>query len=370
MTQRKTIGISILVMSALVLIASVGYMTHLSKRVGQQEQQRIAIWAGATEQFILAGEDENIDFYTQIIEDNTSIPVYMLDDRGNVLLTRNVEDPVKDPTTLHGPIEVRIADDNIQYIYYDDSDVLKQLRFFPYVLVVIILIFIVIATWMLLTQQRSDQDKLWVGLSKETAHQLGTPISSLNAWQELLSATYHDNEMIPEMKQDIHRLEVIADRFSKIGSEPELTDANLIALAQDSVQYMRTRLSKRVQISLDTDGVESLTAHLSPALFGWVLENMIKNSVDAGATEIQLSIRDQGERYVLDLSDNGKGIEGRNPDRIFRPGYTTKKRGWGLGLSLGKRIVEDYHRGELLLYKTEPGVGTTLRIVLKNPEYC
>lgn len=364
MSKSKVISILILSVSLLIVVISIVYMYHLSQLMALEEQKRVHIWADATEQFILAGPDDDIDFYTQIIEDNTSIPVYMVDSAGQILLSRNVDRPVADPTLLHGPIEVRV-EDQVQYIYYDDSSLLSQLRYFPYVQLALIVIFLLITMYLVYVQQRSEQDKVWVGLTKETAHQLGTPISSLNAWQELLESKYPEDEMIPEMRHDIDRLRMVADRFGKVGSVPELTMEPLDQLVEKTTRYMRQRMGRRITLDCTTVPAHAM---LSASLFSWVLENLIKNAVDASATSISITLTEEGNVYQIDIADNGKGIAGRHPQRVFAPGYTTKKRGWGLGLSLAKRIVEDYHRGHLLLQQTEPGVGTTFRILLKKPE--
>lgn len=360
----------ILALCLLALIAIVIYMSHLSREMAQEEAQRVAIWAEATERMIQAGEDEDIDFYATIMENNTSIPVYMVDSAGNILISRNVTHPVSDPRTLEGPIEVLIptdSEDIVQYIYYDESNLLVQLRYLPYVLAVLILVFVTIAIVLIITQLRSEQDRVWVGLSKETAHQLGTPISSLNGWQELLEMRYPDDTMIPEMRKDITRLATIADRFGKIGSRPELRNEDIDAVLSSSVQYMQTRLGSKITLNFTplSSSASPVCIPLSAPLFGWVIENLIRNAVDAGATNIQLLLTDEGEHLQLDVTDNGHGISGRNPSRVFRPGYTTKRRGWGLGLSLAKRIIEEYHRGKLLLHLTSPD-GTTFRLYLPH----
>lgn len=328
-----------------------------------EERKRMAVWAEATEAFIAAGPEENIDFYTEIIEDNTTIPVYMLDTGGRVLMTRNVEHPAIDPTQLHGPIPVRIEGSVEQYIYYDDSLLLLQLRYFPYVQLALVVIFVLIAIMLVYTVQHAMQNKVWVGLSKETAHQLGTPISSLNAWQELLEARYPEDEMIPEMRVDVERLRMVAERFSKIGSVPELKMEALDDVVETTVRYMQQRVGRRVMLTCST---VPATVMLNAPLFSWVLENLIKNAADASATNIMLHLTEEGEMFQLDVTDNGKGIDLHRPNRVFEPGYTTKKRGWGLGLSLAKRIVEDYHKGHLVLQQTLVGEGSTFRILLKK----
>lgn len=372
MSKSKIISIIVLSFSLFFVLASVIYMDHLSTRMAEEERHRVSIWATATQMLIQAEEGDDIDFISQIIEDNTSIPVYMVDADGHILGTRNVKHPVADPTSLHGPIEMRLAPNNVQYIYYDDSNLLFQLRYFPLVQVVLIVIFLVVAFITLFSVLSSEQDKVWVGLSKETAHQLGTPISSLNAWQELLEMKYPNDPMIPEMRRDIERLDTVAARFSKVGSAPVLMPENPGLVLSKTIGYMATRFGKRVLVrasgveEVAALGDEEQSARLSAALFSWVIENLMKNAVDAGATEIDIRLSDEGERWQIDVTDNGKGIPGRRPNKVFEPGYTTKQRGWGLGLSLSKRIVEDYHRGQLLLQRTEVGVGTTFRVLLKK----
>ena len=270
----------------------------------------------------------------------------------------------------HGPIELKIDEETTQYIYWDDSSLLTRLRYVPYAQLALIFIFIAVAVIAMLTGQRSEENRLWVGLSKETAHQLGTPISSLNAWQQLLADAYPADEYIPQMKRDIERLQMIADRFQKIGSEPDLQMADLIPVVQNAVSYMRARISSRIII--DDRSLEGVQRYISlnAPLMQWVIENLLKNAVDAisGEGHIKLQLHENEHEVMLDVTDSGKGIDNKTQRRIFEPGFTSKDRGWGLGLPLAKRIVEQYHGGKLLLKQSQPGVGTTFRIVLKKPE--
>lgn len=363
----KNIGGLVLVVSLVIVAASVLFTNNLARQLAQEEQKNVEIWAEATRQLIVADENTDIDFVTTIIENNTNIPVYMTDSAGKVLVSRNVQHTVADPRTLNGPIELRISDDNVQYIYYDESNLLRQLRYVPYVQFTLIFIFIAIAVLMMLTAQRSEQNRVWVGLSKETAHQLGTPISSLNAWQELLADRYPNDELIPQMKKDIDRLHIIADRFSKIGSEPELQETDIVQPLRETVSYMRTRVSNKVEIEAVLPDNE-WQMMLNVPLFEWVLENLIKNAVDAmsgvGKITIEMQEKEEGEVWI-DITDTGKGMDKRTLRRIFQAGFTTKKRGWGLGLPLSKRIIEEYHGGKLFVKSSKPGEGTTFRIVLK-----
>ncbi len=365
--SRKT---SALVLSILfiIVVGSVVYTTWLSRKLAVEEQKRIEIWAEATRQFILADENTDIDFVTSIIEGNTTIPVYMVDADGQLLISRNAKEQMPPIEDLNGPIEVKISDQITQYIYYDESTLLYQLHYVPYIQFAFLFVFIGIAVLILYVAHRSEQNHVWAGLSKETAHQLGTPISSLNAWEELLQERYPKDEYIPQMRKDIDRLQAIADRFSKVGSIPELTSTNLIPIIERTLAYMRSRVSDKVELRVECLELRDCKVLLNEPLFTWVIENLIKNAVDAmnGKGLITLSLKEDGRNIHLDITDTGKGITKRRWDTIFQPGYTTKQRGWGLGLSLSKRIIEDYHRGKLFVQSSQIGGGTTFRIVLEK----
>ena len=373
MTNRQ-IATIVLVVAMFIVAASVLFTNNLARSLQAEEQKNMAIWAEATQQLILADENADIDFVTSIIEKNTTIPVFICDEQGNIIASRNVK-PTANSQQLtakdhHGPIELKIDESTTQYIYWDDSSLLTRLHYVPYVQFTLIFIFIAIAVITMLTGQRSEENRLWVGLSKETAHQLGTPISSLNAWQQLLAEQYPKDEYVPQMKRDIERLQMIADRFQKIGSEPALEAQNVIPVVQSAVAYMRARISNHIVID-DTrlDGIERQVM-LNAPLLRWVIENLLKNAVDAMPSNgtITFHIHENEHDVMLDITDTGKGIDNKTQRRIFEPGFTSKDRGWGLGLPLAKRIVEQYHGGKLILKSSQPGVGTTFRIVLKKPE--
>lgn len=361
----------------IIVAVSVLFTNNLARQLQVEEQKNMTIWSDATQQLILADEDADIDFVSFIIANNTTIPVYICDEEGTVLASRNVEennlktDSRKlTPTDHHGPIELKIDETTTQYIYWDDSSLLTRLRYVPYAQFALIFIFISIAVITMLTGQRSEENRLWVGLSKETAHQLGTPISSLNAWQQLLAEAYPKDEYVPQMKRDIDRLQMIADRFQKIGSEPTLQVEDLIPVVQNAVTYMRARTSSRIAIDDSClNGIER-TVMLNAPLLQWVIENLLKNAVDAisGKGSISFQLHENEHDVMLDITDTGKGIDNKTQRRIFEPGFTSKDRGWGLGLPLAKRIVEQYHGGKLLLKQSQVGVGTTFRIILKKPE--
>lgn len=374
--SNRQIGTTVLVIAMIIVAISVLFTNNLARTLQDEEKKNMSIWADATRQLILADNDADIDFVSSIIEKNTTIPVYICDENGKVLASRNVEGSSA-PQILkssnqahHGPIELKIDEATTQYIYWDDSSLLTKLRYVPYAQFALILIFITISVFVMTTAQRSEQNRLWVGLSKETAHQLGTPISSLNAWQQLLADQYPNDEYVPQMKRDIDRLQMIADRFQKIGSEPALQAENIIPVLQNAVAYMRARISNRVTIDDSClSGVERVVM-LNAPLLQWVVENLLKNAVDAisGNGSIVFQLHENEHDVMIDIADTGKGIDAKTQRRIFEPGFTSKERGWGLGLPLAKRIVEQYHGGKLLLKSSQTGVGTTFRIVLKKPE--
>lgn len=374
--SNRQIGTLVLVIAMMIVAISVLFTNNLARALQIEEQKNMAIWAEATQQLINAGENDDIDFVSSVIEQNITIPVYICDAEGNILASRNVEKQIVESNQLkpedhHGPIELKIDEDTTQYIYWDDSGLLIRLRYVPYAQFALIFIFIAVAVITMLTGQRSEENRLWVGLSKETAHQLGTPISSLNAWQMLLAEKYPDDEYIPQMKRDIDRLQIIADRFQKIGSEPDLNAENLIPVVQSAVTYMRARTSNRITIDdACLNGVERIVL-LNAPLMQWVVENLMKNAVDAisGNGSITFQLHENEHDVMLDITDTGRGIDSAIQRRIFEPGFTSKDRGWGLGLPLAKRVVEQYHGGKLLLKSSQLGVGTTFRIVLKKPEH-
>ena len=375
--SNRQIGTTVLVIAMIIVAISVLFTNNLARTLQDEEKKNMSIWADATRQLILADNDADIDFVSSIIEKNTTIPVYICDENGKVLASRNVEGSSA-PQILkssnqahHGPIELKIDESTTQYIYWDDSSLLTKLRYVPYAQFALILIFITISVFVMTTAQRSEQNRLWVGLSKETAHQLGTPISSLNAWQQLLADKYPNDEYVPQMKRDIDRLQMIADRFQKIGSEPALQAENIIPVLQNAVAYMRARISNRVTIDDSClSGVERVVM-LNAPLLQWVVENLLKNAVDAisGNGSIVFQLHENEHDVMIDIADTGKGIDAKTQRRIFEPGFTSKERGWGLGLPLAKRIVEQYHGGKLLLKSSQLGVGTTFRIILKKPEH-
>lgn len=371
----------ILTILLVIVVLSVSFTTRLANKFAEEEYRKIELWAEATRQLIMADEDDNIDLILSVMEGNTTIPVYMVDSTHQLLLSRNVREPKHNKEEFYQqrinnlrlsqePIVVQVNEEVTQYIYYEDSILLRRLYWFPYVQLAVIIAFIAIAVIALIMAQRSEQNSLWVGLSKETAHQLGTPISSLNAWNELLKATYPNDALLPQMDEDIRRLQMIAERFSKIGSQPTLNQEALLPIVQSAMEYMRVRTSNKITYTLHAD--TDCQVMVCKPLFEWVIENLCKNAIDSmeGKGEITLSLTKQENKVHLDITDTGKGIDRRHFKTIFKPGYTSKKRGWGLGLSLAKRIIEDYHRGKLFVKQSQIGVGSTFRITLEQAKDC
>lgn len=382
--------ISIAVVVIFVLISN-----NLVADLGIQERERMQIWADATKQIADIGQNpdtpdaspDNIEFLFGIIEQNHSIPVLLTDNDGNILLHRNfnlpeqvdslapwVISPVNEKylrkklaslDKRENVIHINIAPNITQHLYYDDSTLLKRLSYYPYVQLLVMLAFIAVVYFAVNSTRKAEQNKVWVGLSKETAHQLGTPISSLMAWVELLRSTGTDEDMVKEMDKDVNRLSMIASRFSKIGSRPNMEKEELNEVVARAAGYMQTRISSRIKLTVDLCS-ESLPVEMSSPLFEWVMENLIKNAVDAmeGSGSISVATFIDNSRACVTVTDTGKGISRKNHKTVFNPGFTTKKRGWGLGLALAKRIVDQYHRGRIYVAWSEPQRGTTFRIDL------
>lgn len=392
--DRRRYGIVLfLIISVGVVLMFLYISNHLVKDLSEQERDRMQIWADATKELVNIGNtaaedttgialDVDVDFLLSIIERNRTIPVLLVDDKGNILDNRNFDLPddtnaeseinktflvekLKDLRNSSNVIVIDISEGNRQYLYYEDSKLLRSLSYYPYVQILVMLAFVAIVYFAVLSTKKAEQNKVWVGLSKETAHQLGTPISSLMAWMELLESLGVDAETVGEMNKDVQRLSTIASRFSKIGSKPQMEQNNLNETVYRSSSYMSSRISSRIDLTRNLSK-DPLPVLLSAPLFEWVMENLIKNAVDAmeGSGSITVTTgREKGMAFV-EVTDTGKGISRKNFKTIFNPGYTTKKRGWGLGLTLAKRIIEQYHLGKIYVRASEPGVGTTFRIDL------
>lgn len=364
----------IIVVSALtIIVTSLLFTNNVAENIAEAEKQKMQIWAEATEQLLGEGYSDLAFF---IIEQNNSIPVIVVDKEWNVITYRNIEPPKVDRekffekevqriSKLHEPIVIEIGQEEVQYLYYDNSLILKYLKYYPILQGVLIIMFLTLLIWAFRVEKKREEEKVWVGLSKETAHQLGTPISSLAAWQEILKATV-PSQTVEEMGKDVDRLKTIAERFSKVGSAPKLEMRDIREVVEASVRYMKGRTSQRVVYEIN-DNAETREVMISEPLIQWVLENLSKNAVDAmeGEGRLTFNILNEDGKVVVEVSDTGKGMEKKMYKRIFEPGFTTKKRGWGLGLSLAKRIVTEYHKGRIFVKQSEVGRGTTFRIELR-----
>ena len=364
--------------AVLIAIASVVVSDFLIKDLALEEREKMEIWSEATRVMTSENPALNMNLILKIIQGNNSIPVILCDERDSVVSFNNIElpdgdagafmrDKVNELKAKNPPIAIDMEDGTFQYLYYDDSIILKRLLVYPYAQLTVVFIFIVTAFLALTSTKKAEQNKVWVGLSKETAHQLGTPISSLIAWVELLRSQEVDPSLLDEMDKDVKRLQTIAERFSKIGSDPDQNPSNIVESVRMALAYMETRISSKVKIHAFLPE-RPVMVLMNDSLFAWVIENLVKNAVDAMEGQGTITIRmEEREKVVLiDLSDTGRGIAKTRFKTIFNPGYTTKKRGWGLGLSLVKRIVESLQGGRIFVKSSELGKGTTFRIKLRK----
>ncbi len=368
--------------STLVLIAvaiaatSLYYANNLTKKLAVEERNKVVFISLALET-VAKSTESDIILATSIIEKNTTIPLIQTDSKDSILTFNNIDSAsaskenlqeiLLELKSMHKPIQISISNVEKQNVYYGESQLLKELRYFPYILLIILFLFVIIVVSYINTTGRHIQDRVWVGMSKETAHQLGTPLTSLLAWIEYLKTSNIEAKALDEMQKDIDRLQLIADRFSKIGSIPKLFEENLLERLNGIISYMQKRASKNILISIQSNK-EDVTAMISGPLFDWVIENLIRNSLDAmdGKGSIRFQIIDETTQTFIDVTDTGKGISKNNIKKVFKPGFSTKLRGWGLGLSLSKRIIHEYHHGDIFVKRSEPGKGTTFRIVLKK----
>jgi K+-sensing histidine kinase KdpD len=374
----RQVKILLVVMAIIIAVVSLLVSHFLVDDLSAEERKKMEVWAQALHSLNEADESTDLSLVLSVMEGNSTIPVIVLDKDGHVADYRNIKIKAADAADTIAFVErmgqrmkaadryikIQIGDStDYQLVCYDDSVMLKRLAAWPYVQLGIVLIFVVVAIFALLSSKRAEQNKVWVGLSKETAHQLGTPISSLMAWTEMLKENYPNDELLPEMDKDVKRLERIAERFSKIGSVPEPVDTSMKEVLQHVIEYMSHRTSQKVQI-VSKMPQDDVVIKINASLFEWVIENLCKNAVDAmeGEGTIEILLWQTDNRVVIEVSDTGKGIRKKDIKNVFTPGFTTKKRGWGLGLSLAKRIVEEYHHGHIFVKWSELGKGTTFRI--------
>ena len=378
--RMRQVKILLVVMAVGMSVGALVISHFLVRDLKHEEQRKMEIWAEAMRSLNSADEYTDLTLVLTVLNSNSTIPVVVLDREGEVQDYRNI--PLREGSAEEQMravkrkaqsmmdagrvIRVYLSSTDYMEICYADSLLLRRLAWWPYVQLGLVFVFVVVAIFALLSSKRAEQNKVWVGLSKETAHQLGTPISSLMAWQEMLRETYPDDELLPEMGKDVERLQRIAERFSKIGSLPELRPESLNEVLSAVTQYISRRASNRVRLTC-TVPQQPLIVPMCSSLFEWVVENLCKNAIDAmdGQGSITLTAGTEGALAVVEVADTGKGIPKNKFRTVFTPGFTTKKRGWGLGLSLAKRIVEEYHHGRIYVKNSEVGRGTTFRIELK-----
>lgn len=377
-----------IVVAATLAAASLIVSNNLTNKLKQEEQNRMEIWAEAMRSLIRADENADLGLVLKIINQNHTIPIIILDENGHILDSRNIgsedaddrqlremaSDMLRSGRVMHMPVtaaapspDTRTAEGGSHIsICYGESMLLRQLAVYPYVQLIVVAAFIFVAIYALLATKRAEQNKIWVGLSRETAHQLGTPITSLMAWSEILHENYPDDPLLPDLEKDIQRLQLIAERFSKIGSEPELSMHDLNEVIDHAVAYMKRRAPESVAFRT-VRPKRPIFLSLNPSLFEWVIENLCKNAIDAmnGKGNIEIKCFLQNQRVIVEVSDTGHGIPRKLQDAIFHPGFTTKKRGWGLGLSLARRIVEEYHKGRIYVKSSSP-MGTTFAMEFRH----
>ena len=376
--SRQRLKYLFILIATLIAIVSVFVSDKLVKSLAQEERQKVEIWAEAQRMIATETNGSNMALILKILESNTTIPVLWCNEKDSVIAEKNIDLPEKDSDLFlknkvrelkskNPPILIDMQDGTFQYLYYDDSIILKRLLIYPYAQLTVVFIFILIAFLALASTKKAEQNKVWVGLSKETAHQLGTPISSLIAWVEYLRTKEIDPSLLGEMEKDVKRLEMIAERFSKIGSNPDPTPVNISTSIRTALNYMETRISAKVKIYTHLPDNPVLVL-MNDSLFAWVIENLTKNAVDAmeGQGEITFQVEERDKTVRIDITDSGKGIPKSKYKTVCNPGYTTKKRGWGLGLSLVKRIIESYHGGKIFVKNSEVRKGTTFRIELRK----
>lgn len=360
----RQVKILLVTLAVIIAVASLLISHFLVRDLSKEEQRRMEVWAQALHALNEADETTDVTLISNVLEGNNTIPVIVVSDEGVISDYRNIDDTTQIESYAQRMIQ---SGDTIrvdrQLVCFDESIMLKRLQAWPYVQLGIVLIFVVVAIFALLSSKRAEQNKVWVGLSKETAHQLGTPVSSLMAWVEMLKEQYPDDDLLPEMDKDVKRLQLIAERFSKIGSLPEPVDASMNEVLAHVINYMDRRTSSQVQM-ISHLPEEEVIVKMNASLFEWVVENLCKNAVDAmeGKGTITLTLQEEPGSVVIEVQDTGKGIRKKDIKNVFTPGFTTKKRGWGLGLSLARRIVEEYHRGRIFVKSSELGKGTTFRI--------
>jgi signal transduction histidine kinase len=381
-SQKQKWKLGLIVVALLIGGLSLIYTSKLVSKLAEEERKKVELWAEGTR--ILADPESDmggLGFILEVIKNNETVPVILADENNNIISYRNFDSLKALDTTylneqialmrsVHEPIEVSLANGKKNFIYYENAIILKQLKYYPFVQLAIIVVFVLVAYFAFSSSRRAEQNRVWVGMAKETAHQLGTPLSSMMAWIEILKTKGVEKSITDEFEKDIERLNTITERFSKIGSLPQLNAVNLGEVLQNSINYMRTRSPRKVIYSFNWMANQQISVLINIPLFEWAIENLCKNAVDAmeasGKIDVVVSLSEKEDEVYIDFSDTGKGITKSKFKTIFNPGYTSKKKGWGLGLTLVKRIIEEYHKGKIFVKDSKINEGTTFRIVLKQ----
>lgn len=373
-------GLSIIAIA--IVSGTIFYSQFLAKQIAREERQKVAQWVEAGKLLMNDTTGMSDKLVSIIITENRTIPIIETDENNHITQYINldsasiaadsnyVSNRLREFSKQNEPIVWVDPRDSTRtnHYYYGHTSLLNQVRYYPLVQLLIVSLFIIITLTALTTSFKSSQNQVWAGMAKETAHQLGTPLTSLQGWVEMLKDNPDNEKIVAEMDKDVNRLKLVSDRFGKIGSTPHLEAYNIVLQVSNMIDYMRKRAPGKVQFALDTGGVQEITARISPPLFDWVIENLLKNALDAmeGKGSIAVQIKEDDKTVWIDVTDSGKGIARQNIHRVFKPGFTTKKRGWGLGLSLSRRIIVQYHKGQLFVKQSELNKGTTFRIVLKK----
>ena len=378
-SRKQRWKIILFIIALLIAVGSFWFTNNLTAQLAEEERKKVELWAMGMKRIIEENNlNEDYRLTLKVIESNETIPMVWADAQDSVLSSRNIKKKYKETGKMQGliremkeenePITIELPNGKKQYIYYKDSTLLTQLFYFPIIQLGVVGIFLLISYYAFSSSRKAEQNQVWVGMSKETAHQLGTPTSSLMANLELLKLKLEDKTILREIEKDINRLQKITERFSKIGSKPAIRQEDIVPVLYNTLNYLKSRSSKKIRFEFNINPEQKVYAPINGALFEWVIENITKNAIDSmeGKGEVRFHLSEKEQHIFLDIKDQGKGISKVKQKTIFRPGYTTKKRGWGLGLSLSKRIIEEYHRGKIFVQDSDINKGTTMRLVLRK----
>jgi len=379
--QFLNLRTALAVIAIAIVTGTVFYSRYVSNKIAKEERQKVELWVEASK-LLLNPDVAEVRLPFKIIQDNDDIPIIETNERDSITNYVNLDttkaksdknylqDKLKKLKAINQPIIYTDPNDSakVNRYYFGHTTLLNEVRYYPFVQLIIVGMFVLVIILTLRSSYRSVQNQVWAGMAKETAHQLGTPVSSLEGWVEMLKEKKSEDQIVQELSKDVDRLRLVSDRFGKIGSTPQLEKTDVVKQVNNMVEYIRKRAPGKINFSLNRYGQEQVEAMISPPLFDWVIENLLKNALDAmeGKGSITVDIRDEKDGVYIDVTDTGKGISANNISKVFKPGFTTKKRGWGLGLSLSRRIIKQYHKGEIFVKHSEPGKGTTFRIVLKK----